>query len=251
MHWITSDLYQNANSINTVELLFMNLSIILFFFPDFNFFSRIKWILSGGIWICLKAIIITKCKRTPLRALLFDDFLLFGLQNIWESLKTLAILFFLCDPMFCVFLFQSVRCDYFCLRASLRTQVSIYFLLKPSCPSQWQRRSDPQMMRETASCRDWKWIGSISSDSWHFQKYIYKTKYLWLIKNKNIPIAQEGNTWKKRFFSKATSIFSLSNQLGVLPETSPGMHGFISMYVWEVISSHWFKPVFVSYCCCN
>lgn len=149
-----------------------------FFFLISIFFSKIKWILPGGIWICLKAIIITKCKRTLLRTLLFDDFLLFGLQTLWESLKTLAIYFFLCGSMFCIFLFQSVRRNYFCLRAPLLTQMSIYFLLKPSCPSQWQRWSDPQMMRETASCRAWKWIGSISSDSWHFQKYIYKTKYI-------------------------------------------------------------------------
>lgn len=70
------------------------LSFLFFFLISIFFSPRIKWMLPGGIWICLKAIIITKCKRTLLRTLLFDDFLLFGLQSIWESLKTLAIYFF-------------------------------------------------------------------------------------------------------------------------------------------------------------
>lgn len=90
-----------------------------------------------------------------------------------KAWKTLAIFFYL----WCYALYISMpRCKAWLLifKSISTNQLFPYFLLKPSCPSQWQKKSNPLLGRETAFCSDWKWIGSILSNPWHFQKNILK-----------------------------------------------------------------------------
>lgn len=92
-------------------------SFVSFFFPTISIFFQDKMNTNRQTYeICLKAIIMSKCKRT----LLFDDSLLLGSQRIWQKLENLSCIFFLCDSAFCVFLCQGKMHGCLSLRASIQ-----------------------------------------------------------------------------------------------------------------------------------
>lgn len=134
------------------------------FFPfSLFFFSRIKSVPTGAMKLTSKVILFLGV-REPCYVMIPYYYYL-GCRVTGKAWKP-----YLCFSLWCYVLYVSMpRCKaWLCIFKSIGTdQLFTYFLLTPFCPPQWQKQSDPPMVRETAFCSNRKWIGSISSNPWH------------------------------------------------------------------------------------